>query len=61
MSDNPFRTPHGVVQPAGDRIEMVRTFTAEQCRSALGLFSLQGSVEKALRARLKQLQRQGKA
>ncbi len=61
MSDNPFRTSHGVVQPAADRIEMVRTFTAEQCRSALGLFSLQGSVEKALRARLKQLQRQGKA
>lgn len=62
MTDNnPFKTEHGQKLAAADRIQMVRTFDAEQCRSALGLFSLQTTVEKALRARLKQLQRQGKA
>ena len=57
MTDNPFKTEHGQKVSVADRIEMVRTFNAEQCRSALGLFSLQGTVEKALRARLKKLER----
>ncbi|WP_104565825.1 hypothetical protein [Ralstonia mannitolilytica] len=60
MLENPFKGKrYGDIQTytvtAEDRIRMVKTFNRKQCEAALLVQNLQKTVERAVRARLRQL------
>lgn len=60
MDDNPFRAGvyHGVqtyITTADERVQRVRGFDRAQCLAALCVEGLQRTVERAVRARLRQL------
>jgi len=59
---NPFAVRYGEVQDDTDRLHMVRSFTAEQCRAALSNEScwLQKGVRLALERRLRKLEKDRK-
>lgn len=63
MASNPFAaTRYGNLQTyhmtVDDRIRAVRDFNAAQCRAALRLNDLQKTVERAVKARLRQIERE---
>ena len=62
---NPFQSGHygGVPtshQSVEDRVRAVKTFTPEQCDAALQVEGLQKTVEKAVHARMRKLEREAK-
>lgn len=62
---NPFQAGHEDGTPmyyasVDDRIHAVKSFTREQCEAALQVQYLQKTVEKAVRARMRKLEREAK-
>lgn len=63
MASNPFASVrYGDLQTyhvtVDDRIQAVRDFNAAQCRAALRLDDLQKTVERAVKARLRHIERE---